>query len=187
MAGLSTTALLGVAGLLINGLGLGFVAIQVVLARRQLQHAQNVNQTEVTRGKRQSTIDFYMTTVEIRTKWKAVLPDDWETAAIHEFIEAAYASNDKAMLGCIVDYLGYFEALAVAIASEVYDLQILDSIAGTRIRSIARNYKPYFERARVVNGVPSLYVELEWLGERLEALRSAAPTYVLFAHRELNP
>src|SRR5262249_13445648 len=158
-------------GLLVNGIGLAFVASQVVLARRQFQHAQKANQTEIIRQKRQSTIDFYMMTIEQRTEWKTILPDDWDEAAIHKFIDAAYKSEENATLRHISDYLGYFETLAVAVSAEIYDLEILDSLAGSRIQSLAKNYEPYFTQVRRLTGRPSLFVELESLGKKLQEIR----------------
>jgi hypothetical protein len=181
------TAIIGAGGVLINAIGLAFVAIQVILARRQLLHAQRVNEVETARMKRQATIDFYMTTVEQRTGWRSILPDDWDAAAIEQFIKSAYTEQGPRKLQVIVDYLGYFEALAVAVASDVYDIETLDSIAGSRIRRIATNYKPFFERARVAANAPSLYVELEWLGEQLETLRASSSQYILLAERKRLP
>ena len=183
----SASVIIGTAGLLANGIGLVFVASQVVLARRQFRHSQEAQHAETIRRKRQSTVDFYMTTVDVRTKWKAVLPDDWEEEKIRKFIHSAYRSRDRTKLQCITDYVSYFETLAVAVAAEVYDLEILDSIAGTRITSIAKNYRPFFERVRSMTGKPSLYVELESLGEKLQAMRASRPNYVLFGDRGINP
>jgi hypothetical protein len=183
----SSSVILGVAALLVNGIGLSFVASQVALARRQFRLSQRTQHAEIIRRKRQSTIDFYMTTADVRARWKAILPDDWEGAEIHKFIRAAYRSRDRTKLQYIIDYLAYFDALAIAVAAEVYDIDILDSLAGSRIRSIAKNYEPFFERARRSTGVSALYVELESLGEKLQAMRDNKPSYVLFAARGINP
>ena len=187
MGDLGTLSLLDAATLLVGGAGLAFVAWQVLLARKQLKQAQEASAREVARGKRQATIDFYMTTVDQRSQWRAILPDDWDEAAIHAFIHKALTTGDVNQNRCLVDYLGYFETLAVAVSARVYDIEILDSLAGTRIRRIATNYRPYFLAARNTSGVAALYVELEWLGERLrEAREKRGPNYVIFAERQLD-
>ena len=50
-------------GLVINGIGLVFIAVQVVLARRQLRDNNELSAKENLRIKCQATIDFYMGTV----------------------------------------------------------------------------------------------------------------------------
>ncbi len=183
MSGESPASLVGMIGLALNAAGLGFVAVQVILARRELRNSQEINNAEIVRRKRQSTIDFYMTTVEQRARWKETLPDDWDESAIEQFIRTAFKKRDRVKLRCLADYFGYFEALAVAVAADVYDLEIIDSLAGARIIHIAQHYKEYFERVREATGVDDLYVELEWLARSLQDLRSASPSYVLFANR----
>ena len=51
-------------GLAINGIGLIFIAVQVVLARRQLRDSNDLSAKENLRLKRQATIDFYMNTAD---------------------------------------------------------------------------------------------------------------------------
>lgn len=187
MSDSSWNVVLGVTGLLINGIGLSFVAVQVILARRQVLHSQRTSEAENTRRKREATIDFYMDTVKHRSKWTAVLPDDWSEEEIHEFIKTAYQTSDAEKLKCMIDYLGYFETLAVAVSAGVYDLETLDSLAGTRIRRIAANYQPYFAEVRRATGVKAMYVELEWLADRLAETRAKHSAYVIFANRGLDP
>jgi hypothetical protein len=124
-----------------------------------------------------------MGTVGQRAQWRSTLPDDLDADAVKKFIDDAYLADDATKLQTLRSYLGFFEALAVAVASEVYDIRILDSMDGTRIRRIAANYKPYFERARSAANAPSLYAELEWLGRHLEALGGTSGQYVLIADR----
>lgn len=183
----ATAALIGIIGLLINAAGLAFVATQVVLARRQLQHGQQIRDDEILRGKRQATIDFYMESVEQRRHWASVLPDDMNAQAVAEFVEAAFESDDKVKLQHITNYLGFFEALAVAVAADVYDLEILDSMDGSTIRKVAANYRPYFERARQIHDAPAFFTELEWLGRQLQELNGDSAAYVLFAERQRRP
>jgi hypothetical protein len=60
--------------LIINGVGLIFVATQVVLARKQFMHLQTVSEAEAVRSKRQATIDFYVTVAQQMREWRLALP-----------------------------------------------------------------------------------------------------------------
>lgn len=177
------TVVLTVIGLVINGTGLIFVATQVVLARRQLVHLQTVTETEVMRGRRQATIEFYMTTVHQVSEWRTALPGDWNKAAINDFVKCAYDSTDSGKLHHLTRYLGFFETLAAAVSVEIYALEVIDSIAGSRIINIAENYHPFFERRRIEVGADSAYRKLEWLGVRLQDLRNSTHGHVVLADR----
>ena len=186
MSSSTLETIISIVGLIINGIGLAFIGVQVVFARRQIRQAQEISQTENTRLKRQSTVDFYMTTVQQRSNWKSILPDDWDHEKIRKFIDGTLQKRDEDKLRCIADYLGYFEALAVAVGAGIYDLEVLHSMAGARIINIAKNYQPYYLHARNSTGVLDLYTELEWLSGKLEEINSNMPDYVIFANRDLR-
>lgn len=170
---MSTTALLlAISGLVVNGLGLVFIATQVSLARRQIRNSLEQAKTEASRLKRQATIDFYMSTLDRLAEWRAKLPDDWETEAVSLYIERIYRPNGKAKRRILASYLGYFETIAMAVRSEIYDLEVLNGIAGSRIASIATNYQPFFDRRRKEVGASTAYENLEWLGKRMNWLRN---------------
>jgi hypothetical protein len=180
---MSSAVLVGLIGLAVNAAGIAFIALQAFLARRQLYQSQEINQQEITREKRQSTIGFYMTTIEQRARLKETLPEDWDTERIREFIGRALSEEDDAQLKCISDYLAYFEVLAVGVGADIYDIEVLHSIAQGRLRNIARNYRPYIKAMRERTGLPTLYLELEWLAERLAEMHEAMPDYRTFADR----
>jgi hypothetical protein len=124
-----------IVGLAINGIGIVFVAIQVTLARRQIRDNLRLSAEEAQRRKRQATIDFYMSTMEKVGQWRSVLPGDREKSRIEIFIKAAYGRKGTESRLALASYLGYFEALAVAVRVGIYDLAVLDSIAGSRIQN----------------------------------------------------
>ena len=165
------TITLTVIGLTLNAAGLAFVATQVALARRQLEHLQRVTEAEVARGKRQAAIDFYMGAAPRIAAWRKALPNDWDKPAIEKFVRAALADPDHPALQDLAAYLGFFEALAVSVSSDVYDLAVLDAIAGSRICNIATNYRTFFEHRRREAKADSAYRELEWLCRRIQELR----------------
>jgi hypothetical protein len=179
----SSAAIFGLIGLAINAAGIAFIALQVVLARRQIDQAQDINQQEITREKRQATIDFYMTTIEQRARLKETLPEDWDTERIETFINSAFSREHDAQLKCISDYLAYFEVLAVGIGANIYDLEVLFTIAEGRLLQVSRNYQPYVKAMREKTGLATLYIEFQWLAERLLEMREAMPDYRVFADR----
>jgi hypothetical protein len=160
-------------GLVINGLGLIFVATQVVLARRQLQDNLAQSSKEALRIKRQATIDFYMSTLQKVSEWRSILPDEWDKQKIDAYIHTAYSRKGRVKTLILASYLGYFEALAVAIRAEIYDLAVLDSIAGSRIINICENYQAFFVMRRKEVGTELAYRNLEWLGDEIRKLRAS--------------
>jgi hypothetical protein len=164
-------------GLVINGIGLVFIAVQVVLARRQLRDNNELSAKENLRIKRQATIDFYMGTVEKVAGWRSVLPDDWDRPQIDAYTESLYSGQrDKEKMLILANYLAFWEALAVAIRAGIYDLAVFDSIAGSRILNICDNYQKFFAARREEVGTRLAYVNLEWLAAELRTFRSA-PDY----------
>lgn len=162
--GKTLTIVFTIIGLAINGLGLAFVAVQVVLARQQIRDGLEQSKREAGRLQRQSTIDFYMATAEKVSEWRAVLPNDWDKEAIDQYVNSAYRKKDSSKLQTLASYLGFFESLAVAVRSDIYDLAVLDQIAGSRIMNIAQNYQEFFVKRRIEVGADTAYRSLEWLG-----------------------
>lgn len=163
-------------GLVINGVGIVFVATQVVLARRQLRDNLALSNKETLRVKRQATVDFYMATQQKVGEWRSVLPGDWDKRKINTFIRRAYRRGGEEKRLTLANYLGYFEALSVAIRADIYDLTVFDSIAGSRIINICENYHNFFLARRKEVGSDLAYRNLEWLAVELRRLR-ASPGY----------
>jgi hypothetical protein len=170
MLAISTTII----GLAISGLGLIFLAIQVRLARRQLRGNMELANKEALRVKRQATIDFYMSTMERVGEWRTKLPDDWDGAKIADYTRAAYGRRGEPKRLVLASYLAYFEALAVAIRRGIYDLSVLDSIAGSRVLNICQNYRNFFLARREEVGSDLAYRNLEWLAAEIKRIRSMA-------------
>ena len=74
--------------------------------------------------------------------WRSTLPDDWDEIGISAYTTSAYEHREKGKLLTAASYLAYFEALAVAVRSGIYDLATLDLIAGSRVINIAENGSP---------------------------------------------
>lgn len=163
-----------VVGFIVNGVGLIFIAAQVVLARRQLRESLAQAAREAARIKRQATIEFYMATMRNVNEWRSVVPDDWDKLRIEAFTRSVYRRNGASKMLALASYLAYFEALAVAVRADVYDLTVLDAIAGSRILNICQNYQLFFSLRRNEVGSAFAYRNLEWLANSIHELRSSA-------------
>ena len=162
-----------ITGLVLNGAGLVFVATQVVLARQQLRHNLAQSVEEAKRIKRQATIEFYMATMAKVNEWRSILPGDWDRPRIDAFTREVYGRKGAGKMLILATYLAYFEALAVAVRGNVYDLAVLDAIAGSRILNICQNYQVFFERRRKEVGSDLAYHNLEWLGREIQRVRTS--------------
>lgn len=174
---MSTEVALGVAGLLVNGVGLAFVAVQVSLARRQAGNPQKEQAEERLRLKRQATLEFATATFEIRHALRSVLPDDFDAPAIISLIEECLRGEDPAGLNQILQYLGYMETFAVSISLGVHDLETADSLFGSRFIAVYENYKPFIANRRLLDHRDYFYRELEWLADALGDFRAAGLGY----------
>jgi hypothetical protein len=161
-----------VIGLAINGVGLIFIATQVVLARRQLRHNLSLSSKEAERVKRQATIESYMATMQRVGEWRSMLPDEWDRQAIDAYIRDSYRPRGKDKVKVLANFLQYYEALSVAVLSGIYDRDIIDSIGGARIINIAENYETFFTKRRKEVGADTAYRNLELLARQLRELRS---------------
>lgn len=161
-------------GLIINGVGLIFVATQVALARRQFRHNLDLSTKEAERVRRQATIESYMATMQRVAEWRSLLPDDWDRSAIDIYVRDAYRPRGKDKARVLANYLQYYEALSVAVLSGIYDRKTIDAIGGSRIINIAENYEAFFAKRRKEVGAGTAYENLELLARQLRELRESA-------------
>jgi hypothetical protein len=173
-------------GLLVNGVGLGFVAIQVSLGRRQARHTQLAQERDLELRRKESTMAHLIATDDQMRKYQAHLPDDFDATAVAAYITRAIA--DQANTGeALVGYLGYWETLALGTSLGVYDLETVCRMSGARISVLVENYRPYFRHRRASTGVATLYSEIEWLDGRIEDWRQSLPAERRLALRTRQP
>lgn len=196
---MSAEAIASFVGAGVNLIALLFVAGQVAIANRQLRHAQATTEADIERRKRQATIDYFMSTFDQRAALAKDLPHFQDIHAVYRYVKSALGSEVKddspedsgrssdvtpeQKRRLIGEYLAFYEAMAVAVAADVYDLTVLDAMDGGTIRDIVTNYKPYFDGIRTTPERSSWFLELEWLGEQIKKLRGEDNRYMLLANR----
>lgn len=163
------------AGLVVNGVGIGFIAIQVTLARR-------TEKRELTRGRKESTTDAYSSTQEHRAALRKELPDDWDGRDVAAFLERV-AAGDAAAASTLKEYLGHLETLSVGVASGVYDIEVMDSLCGPRLINTVRHYRSFIVTRRKEIGYDGYCAELLWLSNELERRDYSRAPYVSLAQR----
>jgi Domain of unknown function (DUF4760) len=112
-----------------------------------------------------------MSTLQRVSEWRAVLPNDWDEREIGRYINKVYGRRGEDQRKILASYLSHFEALAVAVNSGIYDLEVIDAVAGSRIIHISQNYRPFFARRRKEVAADSAYRYLEWLGDEITEIR----------------
>lgn len=167
--------LISFAGLLVNGTGLAFVAIQVALARAQATKARESEAVEMALRRKESTISFHVSTMEQRRVLWGALPDDFDETAIAAFIREVRDGAESTRESDLRDYLSLMETFALGVSIGVYDLKTVSQMMGSRISSLANAYRPYFEHLRRQTGISTLYVEIEWLDRELTSLCESLP------------
>ncbi|GAA4785634.1 hypothetical protein GCM10023200_19470 [Actinomycetospora chlora] len=182
---MSAEAVAAFVGAGVNFFALLFVAGQVAVANRQLRNAQATTDVDIRRRKRQATIDYFANTVEYRNRLAKGLPDPRDAREVERTSRRALAQGEKSKrFRSIIAYLDFYEALAVAVAGDVYDLEVLNAVDGGTFRDISRSYQPFFRAVRTSSARNSWYVELEWLGEQIVKLRGEHNYYELLARRD---
>jgi len=99
-------------GLLVNGVGLGFVAVQVALARRQARETQVARERDLLLRRKESTMTHLIDADDQMRKYQDHLPDDLDAAAVTAYVARAI-DNEVTAREALVGYLGYWETLAL--------------------------------------------------------------------------
>jgi hypothetical protein len=163
--------LFGVLGLLLNGIGLGFVAIQVALVRRESKLSEDKLEEERLRIKRQGTLDYSNSMLPQMKYFLSSLPDETDARAIQGIVRKCIAGENPDGLAVILEYLVSLEYFAVGVATGVYDLETINALDGSRIITAFKNYRPIVDERRRIYNRSSVFGELEWLCAALERLR----------------
>jgi len=136
----------------------------------QIRQQTKISRADHDRQKKQSTIEFYNTLSSESYQFL----DDIKGRTIN----IGVANADKELRKSVIRYLSRLERLAIGVASEVYDFQILCLMSGRYLIKKYKQFKSYIDEARIEKDAPMLYKEFELLVERIEKHRSQHPNQV---------
>jgi len=143
---------------------------QLRTLRRQVQQAEAATNRDHVRRRQQSTMEFLAATWEKRAVLREHVPYDLDAGAIADFIKRTDTSARERKLA--VDYLSIWELLATGVNMEVFDVDIVERMAGVPIREISRNYSSFIEDRRRRFNAPNMYAEVTTLASVLEGRSS---------------
>ena len=141
-------------------LGIFFVAVQI---RQQTK----ISRADHDRQKKQSTIEFY----NILSSESYQFLDDIKNKTLN----LASVNSDKALRKSVIRYLSRLERLAIGIASDVYDFEILCLMSGRYLSKKYNQFKTYIEEVRINKNAPMVYKEFELLVEKIDEYRNNNP------------
>ena len=160
--------LISAGGLVVSIIALAFVAIQVRLLIVQIVDAKIVFVKEQERSRKQSSLEFMAATMERRSLMQNTVPSGNDLAKVAEFLEMLENeppySERRSELSRL---LNYYEAVAVAVNSDVFDIGIIDRAWGSVIIRTFAGYGNYIYERREFLRQPQLYGELEQLAKSI--------------------
>ena len=147
-----------------------FVIAGVLFIVIQIRQQTKISRADHDRQKKQSTIEFYNS---ISTESYQLLDEikgrrmNWSTV-----------NSDKKLRKSVVRYLSRLERLAVGVASDVYDFDILFLMSGRYLIKKYDQFQLYIEEARINKSAPTLYIEFELLAKRIDHHRKKHPNQI---------
>jgi hypothetical protein len=160
----------GFAAIAVNVVAFVAVVWQLRLLAHQNRQAQEAVVQDHDRRRKQSTIEFFNATHSQQLEFRKILPRSRDSAEIATLIKEAI-DGDRQAENTITGYLNLFENFAAGARAGVFDLAVINQMAGGRIIAIQRNYRPWVDHVRKQLGEPHLHAELEWLAGRMLDLR----------------
>lgn len=155
------------AAVLVNIVLFVVVVQQLGTVKEQIQLTERIAEEAEHRARRQATVEFYAATHSRRMDFLRMFNEHGMTTA-QEVCDAAL--KDSKVRNQLIDYLNYYEFLAVGVHTATYDFETIRLLASSRIRRVTEDYRPYIEWARSApTGNPRLFAELEELAEELQA------------------
>ncbi len=126
---------LGFGTLAVTLLGLGAVFLQIRVATAS-------QRTDHERQRKQATLDAYSASFSARTSLQERLPNDREFDAVRAFCpDPTDTENDDFLL--VVAHLNYWENFATGVHEGVYDIKVVDALAGDRVVGAWKGYEAF--------------------------------------------
>lgn len=168
---LSVADVVGLCGVLINGVVVIFLVIQLRLLRDQVNQAKDAFVSEQARARKQSTLEFMANTVARRHELAGLIPPEEEREEVQELLNTF--PKDSRVRRNLYDYLNYYEMLATGVNTNVLDIGVVNRNSGGTIIRIYRTYAQLIRAVRRELNRPTMYEELETLVLELGRLRGS--------------
>ncbi|MCL1873360.1 MAG: DUF4760 domain-containing protein [Clostridiales bacterium] len=144
-----------------------FVIVGVIFIFVQIRQQTKISRADHDRRKKQSTIEFY----NVLSSESYPFLDEM----IGRKLNLPTVNADKALRKSVIRYLSRLERLAVGIATDVYDFDVLCIMSGRYLLKKYAQFKEYIEEAREVKDAPMLYMEFQRLAARINEYRADNP------------
>jgi len=144
-----------------------FVILGVVFIAVQIRQQTKTSRADHDRQKKQSTIEFYNS---ISTESQAFLDD-----IVGKTLDLSGVNSDKALRKSVIRYLSRLERLAIGVASDVYDFEVLCLMSGRYLSKKYNQFEKYIKESRVAKNAPMLFKEFELLVEKIDKYRELNP------------
>ena len=139
----------------------------------QIRIASKSLKADHERRKKQATIEYLNNLRTTYRKWNNTLIKKYgRDPAGMDTIEKIKADGKSWEI--LKDMLGMFEHLAVAVNSEVFDIDILNKMAGQYLVDVYQRWKTYIDQRRKDPNRELVYVEFEQLVHKLNLIRKPA-------------
>ena len=159
------TIVIGCAGVVVNFVLFVVFSLQLLALRKQVEVSERVERGAEDRARRQATVEFYAATHARRVEFAKEL-ENWSELESPEDISLATVA-DLRLRQLVVDYMNYYEFLALGVNMATYDYDTVRRLARGRIIYLVDGYRAYIDASRERDDNPRLWVELEALAERL--------------------
>jgi Domain of unknown function (DUF4760) len=152
----------------------GFLAVVTAVSAAflwaQLRAARRDAASVAARERRQATMQFFASTLDIRRTMPLALPEDRDHEAIARLLKRLEGTTpeiqrERALLS---EYLAWWELTATSINPEVqvFDPRLLELFASGRLMAVWNNYRPFILAERERHGEHDLFAELESVADR---------------------
>jgi PAS domain-containing protein len=156
---------IGVVGVLVNLVFLGFLAMQVRLLGEQNDEASEATAAERLRVRRQATVEYTARTLQRRHELALKLPMESNRAAVNQFLEEV--GSDREKLQNLYNYLNHWEEFSSAANIGIFDDEVIFRTTEGVIVLVEAAYRDFVARVRDEEDRPTLYVETAMLAGRM--------------------
>jgi hypothetical protein len=147
-----------------------FVILGVIFIVVQIRRRTIISRADHDRQKKQSTIEFYNSLSSDSYQFL----DDIRVRTM----TWALVNSDKELRKNVINYLSRLERLAIGVATDVYDFDVLCLMSGHYLYRRYMQFQVYIVEARIRKNAPMQYKNLELLVDRIEKHRENYPNQI---------